>query len=88
MLNHLTLFLISYGPGHVIIFRSSCLYHEVTHWKPTIKGIGDCFTPGRAAYVYFSHKDMVEQLKDKPEGWYRATAGGKFDTGLGLPLDK
>lgn len=63
------------------------LYHEVTHWDPTIMQRGDFFTPGRAAYVYFTHKNVVEELQDKPQGWYRATGGGRFETGLGLPLN-
>ena len=36
------------------------------------------FTPGRVSYVYFSHRDMVEDLKDKPPGWSQATCGGLF----------
>lgn len=69
-----------------MIFRSSALYHEVTHWEPKVKKKDDPFTPGRVAYVYFTHRSMVEQLSDKPAGWYRTTGGGRFDTGHGLPL--
>lgn len=36
---------------------------------------GDYFTPGRIAWVYFNHKDVVKYLNDKPKNWFRATGG-------------
>lgn len=73
--------LSSYRPRHVIIFRSACLYHEVNEWTPTVMARNDYFTPGRVAYVYFTHSDAVEMLEGKPPGWYEKTACGNFDTG-------
>lgn len=80
------IFFNSYKPRHVIIFRSSALYHEVTEWTPAIMKREDIFTPGRAAYVYFTHQNVVDLLKDKPIGWFEKTGCGEFSTGV-LPVE-
>jgi hypothetical protein len=69
---------IRYSPGHVIIFRSSALYHAVAKWTASQMEPGDIFTPGRLSWVYFNHKHIVDFLQDKPKGWFKETAGGFF----------
>lgn len=39
---------------------------------------GAVYTPGRVAWVYFSHKSMIDELSDKPLGWSKATASGRY----------
>ena len=38
-------------------------------------------TPGRVAWVMFSHQSDVELLCQKEKGWMAKTGGGKIDTG-------
>ena len=70
--------MFSYRPGDVIIMRSSALYHKVLGWKPAIMTPNSIVTPGRVSWVYFSHKDSVNQLKDKMAGYAESTCDGAF----------
>ena len=39
---------------------------------------GAFLTPGRVSWVYFTHKDAMELLADKPRGWNKVTSGGRY----------
>lgn len=70
-------FVNRYRPGHVLVFRSSALYHAIAPWKGLPMKSGDYFIPGRIAWVFFNHKKVVNFLQDKPKNWFRKTGDHK-----------
>ena len=65
-----------YAPGHVVVFRSSALYHGVQFWTPRPMKSTTSLTPGRISWVFFTHVEMVEHFKDKGARW-------NLETGMG-----
>lgn len=42
----------------------------------------DPFTPGRTSHVYFTHRDVQDELVKHPKDWMIKTAGGSFAPSL------
>jgi hypothetical protein len=77
--------MLRYNPGDVIIFRSPYLFHGVSEWTPGPMISQDSYTPGRVAWVHFTHSDVHEKLKDKPPGFFRK--GGWLEVGMSAEDD-
>ncbi|KZT31086.1 hypothetical protein SISSUDRAFT_1068119 [Sistotremastrum suecicum HHB10207 ss-3] len=78
--------IFEYPPGAVIIFRSADLYHGVIPWKPTPELPNhNSLTSGRFSYVFFNQGRAMEVLCDKPRGWGRKHAYGRFDPNFDHP---
>ena len=73
--------LLSYGPGDVIISFADQLAHRVSRWTPEPSKV-KCddtdetpaqLTPGRVGSVFYTHKNVLEYLKDKKPDWFIQT---------------
>jgi hypothetical protein len=56
----------------VVIFRSPYLFHGIGHWQPGPMLPYHTCTPGRVAWVHFTHKDVHMELENKPTGFFAA----------------
>jgi hypothetical protein len=67
-----------YPPGDVLIFLAADLYHVIGPWyiPKGAKVSAEGLTPGRVGNVFFSPASSLAFLKDREEGWFKATLGG------------
>lgn len=75
-----------YGPGSVVIGWFGYLWHFVTESRSRciepLQEFKDAhLTPGRISIVSYFPETSYAQLKNKPEGWGRATMWGRVDKG-------
>jgi hypothetical protein len=74
----LLIFPPSYCPGDVIIARTDVLYHGIQRWSPEEVVKHELpVTPGRVAWVYFTHAPSGKALESEKENIHRSSQ--KFD---------
>lgn len=75
-----------YAPRSIVIGFFGLLWHFVTESTPRLMDPPQAFkdahlTPGRVSVVSFFPQTSFAQLKNKPEGWGRATMWGRAGKG-------
>src|ERR1700761_619926 len=56
----------SYDPGHLLLFRSADLWHQVMPWKPAVMTREMSVTPGCISLVFFTPGYSLQSAIHKP----------------------